>query len=157
MAQTYISPSKTFSFEYPDTWKLEKDEGGIISLRKKGGLLKRDSNSVLRIKPLVSDKVISPETYDALVTLRKKEHRDLEISEKSDLHFMNFHIIKYRQEGFEGAGEKTFPAIQYYWELLIYNRIFTCFFSVLEEEAQSLKAKEEKETAEKILCSIKLL
>jgi hypothetical protein len=157
MTQTYISPSRTFSLEYPDNWKLEREEGGIIALQRKDGLLKRDSHSVLRIKPLVSDKVISPQTYDELVKLRRKEHLDLEINEKSDLHLMNFHIIKYRQEGFQDIGEKTFQAVQYYWELLIYNRIFNCCFTVLKEEEESPKTREEKETAEKILYSIKLL
>ena len=157
MTQTYISPSKTFSFEYPDNWKLEREEGGIIALRRKGGLLQRGSSRVLRIRPLVSEKVISPDTYDALVSLRKKEHQDLEISENPDLHVMNFHIIKYRQEGLQDTGEKTLPVIQYYWELLIHNRIFTCYFTVPKEETESPKTREEKESAEKILYSIKLL
>ena len=157
MTQTYVSPSQTFSFDYPDNWKLEREEDGTLALRRKGGLFQRGSLRVLRIKPWVSDKVISPETYDALVKLRKKENLDLEISENPDLNLMNFHIIKYRKEGFQDIGERTLPVTQNYWELVIQNRIFTCYFSVQKEEAESPKTKEEKEIAEKILYSLKLL
>ncbi len=59
MANTYVSPSRTFSFEYPDNWKLEREEGGTIVLWKKGGLFKKDSENNLRIKPLLADSVIS--------------------------------------------------------------------------------------------------
>jgi hypothetical protein len=157
MSAVYVSPSGTFSFEYPENWKLERKEGGLIELWKKGGLLKKDSQYSLRIKPLLSDQIISPEAYAAFVNFRKKEHRDLEIIEKSDLHVMNFHIIKYREESFQDFGERTFPVVQDFWELVINNRIFTCIFTVIKGEEDSPKAKEEKEAAERILQSIKLL
>jgi hypothetical protein len=156
MAQTYVSPSKTFSFEYPENWKLER-EGGTILLCKKGGLFKKDSVYILRITPLLSDQIISPEAYTALLNIRKKEHKDLEVVEKSDSYVMNFHIMKYRKEDFQNREEKTFPIIQDYWELVINNRIFTCWFSVTQGEEDSPKATEERSTAETILYSLRLL
>jgi hypothetical protein len=157
MAAVYVSPSGTFTFEYPDNWKLEREEGGTIALRRKGGLFKKDSQYCLRIKPLLSDQIISPEAYAAFVNFRKKEHRDLEIIEKSDLHVMNFHIIKYREEAYQDIGERTLPVIRDYWELVINNRIFTCTFVVIKGEEDSANAREEKAIAEQILQSIKLL
>ena len=156
MAQTYVSQSQTFSFEYPDNWKLER-EGGTIVLCKKGGLFKQDSHYILRITPFVSDQVISGEAYAGLLKIRKKEHQDLEVIEKSDSYIMNFHILKYRKEDYQNREEKTFPLIQDYWELVINNRIFTCWFSVPQGEEESAQAKEEKETAETILQSLRLL
>ena len=157
MAQTYVSPSKTFSFEYPDNWKLEPDGGGTIRLCKKGGLFKKESVYTLRITPLLSDQIISPEAYTALLNLRKKEHQDLEVVEKSDSYIMNFQIMKYRKEAFQNREEKTFPLIQDYWELVINNRIFTCWFSVPQGEEDSPKAKDERETSETLLYSLRLL
>lgn len=156
MAQTYVSPSKTFSFEYPDNWKLER-EGGTVVLWRKGGLFKKDSSYVLRITPLLSDQIISTEAYSALLNLRKNKHKDLEVIERSDSYVMNFHILKYRNEDFQNREEKTFPLVQDYWKLVINNRIFTCWFSIPQGEEDSAKAKEEKETAENILYSIRLL
>jgi hypothetical protein len=157
MSAVYVSPSGTYSFEYPDNWKLGKKEGGVIELRRKGGLWKQDSQYFLCIKPLVSDQIISPEAYTAFVNFRKKEHQDLQIIEKSDLHVMNFHIIKYREETYQDFGERTLPVIQDFWELVINNRIFTCTFTVIKGEEDSARAREEKEVAEGILQSIKLL
>ena len=157
MAQKYVSPSNTFSIEYPEDWKLERQDGGMLTLCKKGGLFKKDSRNTLSITPMVSDKVISPEAYQALLNLRKKEHQDLEVIDKPDNYVMNFHILKYQKEDYQNAGERTFLMVQYYWELIISNRIFTCSFTVQKDEADSPKAKEEKETAEKILFSLRLL
>jgi hypothetical protein len=157
MTQKYASPSNTFSFEYPDDWKLEREDGGTLKLYKKGSLFKKDSLNILRITPMVSDKVISPEAYQALLTLRKKEHSDLEIAERPDNFVMNFHILKYQNEEYQDIGERTFLMVRYFWELIISNRIFTCSFSVLKDEAESPKTKEEKETAEKVLYSLRLL
>jgi hypothetical protein len=157
MAAVYVSPSGTFTFEYPESWKLERESGGAIALRKKGALFKKDSQYSLRIKPLLSDQIISPEAYAAFVNFRKKEHRNLEIIEKSDLHVMNFHIIKYHEESYQDFEDRTLPVIQDFWELVINNRIFTCIFTVIKGEEDSPKAVEEKATAEQILQSIKLL
>jgi hypothetical protein len=73
MSQTYVSPSNTFSFEYPEDWKLERADGGNIVLQKKGGLFKKSSRNLLNIIPKVSDEIISPEAYSALLNIRKKE------------------------------------------------------------------------------------
>jgi hypothetical protein len=156
VAQVYISPSKTFSFEYPDNWKLER-EGGTIVLYKKGGLFKKDSTNYLRITPFLSDKIISPEAYSALLNTRKKEHQDLEIIEKSDDYIMNFHILRYKKEDFQNKEQQTYPIVQNFWELVINNRIFTCCFSAPQGEENSAKAQEERETAEHILYNIRLL
>jgi hypothetical protein len=157
MTQNYVSPSNTFAFEYPEDWKLEREEDGTLKLCKKGGFLKKDSQEILHITPMVSDKVISPEAYQALLKLRKKEHQDLEVVERSDNFVMNFHILKYKKEAYQDIGERTFLMIQYFWELIISNRIFTCSFAVKQDEADSPKANTEKETAEKILYSLRLL
>jgi hypothetical protein len=157
MTQKYVSPSNTFSFEYPDDWKIEREDGGAIILRKKGGLLKKESFNTLRITPMVSDKVISPEAYQALLNLRKKEHRDLQVVERSDNYVMNFHILKYQMEDYQDIGDRTFLMVQYYWELIISNRIFTCVFTVRKDDANSDKAKEEQVTAENILYCLRLL
>jgi hypothetical protein len=157
MTQQYTSPSNTFSFEYPDDWKLEKEDGGVIKLLRKGGLFKKESQNFLRITPMVSDKVISPEAYQALLNLRKKEHHDLEIIEKSENFVMNFHILKYQNEEYQDFKDRTFLTVSYFWELIISNRIFTCSFSVIKDEADSPKTKEEKEVAEQILYSLRLL
>jgi hypothetical protein len=157
MEQTYISPSNTFSFEYPDDWKLDREDGGTLSLRKKGSLFKKESPYVLRITPMVSAEIISPEAYKALLNIRKKEHNDLEIIEKSDSFVMNFHILKYRKEVYQDVEDRTFLMFHDYWELVISNRIFTCWFSMRQGEEDSPKAKEEQTTAEKILYSIRLL
>jgi hypothetical protein len=157
MASVYVSPSKTFSFEYPDDWKLERIDSGIITLRKKGGLFKKESFYFLRIKPLVSEKTISPDAYAAYVKLRNKEHPNLEIIEKSDSYIMNFNIIRYRQDGFHDTVERTFAVVQDFWELVISNRIFTCSFTVIKGEEESPKAQEERAAAVQILQSIQLL
>ena len=157
MPNTYVSPSKTFSFEFPENWKLERNDDGSILLWKKGGLLRRDSEFVLKIVPLLSDIVISPETYQIYVDYRKKEHADLEVIDKSDNHIMNFHIIKYRQTSTKDESGKTVPLIQDFWELVLNNRIFTCSFTVTKGMEDSVRAEDEKATAEKILQSIRLL
>jgi hypothetical protein len=157
MSQTYISPSNTFAFEYPDDWKLEREEGGTLSLWKKGGFFKKESPYVLRVTPMVSAEIISPDAYKALLNIRKKEHDDLEIIEKSDSFIMNFHILKYRKEVYQDVEDRTFLMVQDYWELIISNRIFTCWFTVRKGEESSPKAKEEKEIAEKVLFSLRLL
>jgi hypothetical protein len=157
MTQKYLSPSNTFSFEYPDEWKIEREDGGTLKLFKKGGLFKKDSLNILRITPRVSDAVISPEAYQSLLKLRKKEHSDLEIVDKPENFVMNFHILKYQNEEYQDIGERTFLMVRYFWELIISNRIFTCSFSVLKDEADTPKTKEEKETSEKVLYSLRLL
>lgn len=157
MAKTYLSPSNTYSFEYPDDWKLEKDAGTTIVLFRKGGLFKKDSSNLLRITPLLSDSIISPEAYKALINKRKKDYKDLEVIEKSDNFIMNFHIMKYQKEMYQNIGETKLTFISHYWELVISNRIFTCWFTVNKEDIDLPKTKEELAIAEKILCSIKLL
>ena len=157
MTQKYLSPSNTFSFEFPDDWKVEREDGGTLKLFKKGGIFKKDSLNILRITPRVSDAVISPEAYQALLKLRKKEHSDLEIVDKAENFVMNFHILKYQKEEYQDIGERTFLMVQYFWELIISNRIFTCSLSVLKDEADTSKTKEERETAEKVLYSLRLL
>ena len=47
--------------------------------------------------------------------------------------------------------------LQDFWELVISNRIFTCSFTTRKDEADLPKTLEEKEIAEKILCSLRLL
>jgi hypothetical protein len=157
MTQTYISPSSTFSFEYPDDWKMEREEGGTIRLCKKGGLFKKDSPNILRITPRLSDEIISPQAYTAILNYRKKEHKDLEIIDKSDSFMMNFHVMKYRKEEYQDIEDRTFLIAQDFWELVISNRIFTCSFSVRKDDEATPKVKEEKEIAEKILFTLKLL
>jgi hypothetical protein len=157
MTQKYLSPSNTFSFEYPEDWKIEREDGGTLKLSKKGGLFRKDSLNILRITPMVSDSVISPEAYQALLTLRKKEHADLEIVDKPENFVMNFHILKYQKEEYQDIGERTFLMDRYFWELIVSNRIFTCSFSVLKDDNDAPKTMEEKETAEKILYSLRLL
>ena len=157
MTNTYISPSKTFSFEYADNWKLLRNDDGSILLWKKGGLLKKDSQYILRIVPLLSEIVISPETYQIYVDYRKKEHVDLQVIDKSESHVMNFHIIKYRHSSFQDAETKTVPAIQDCWELVLNNRIFKCSFTVTEGAEDSPRANEERAAAERILQSLRLL
>jgi hypothetical protein len=157
MSKTYLSPSNTYSFEYPDDWKIEKDAGSTIVLFKKGGLFKKESSYILRITPFLSDAIISPEAYKALINKRKKDHKDLEVIEKSDQFIMNFNIMKYKKESSQNLGETTLSFIQYYWELVISNRIFTCWFTVNKDEVDSPKAIEEMAMAEKILFSIMLL
>jgi hypothetical protein len=157
MANIYISSSKTFSLEYPDNWKIKRSEDGSMLLWKKGGLLRKDSEFVLRIVPLLSDIVISPETYKLYVDFRKKEHADLEVIDKSDSFIMNFHIIKYTRSSSRDLEGKTVPVVESYWELVLNNRIFNCCFTVPKSEESSPKAREEREAAEKILQSIRLL
>jgi hypothetical protein len=157
MPQTYTSPSNTFKFEYPDDWKLEKEEDGTLRLCKRVGLFKKDSPYVLRITPMVSDEIISPEAYKALLTIRRKQHQDLQVVESDNSFIMNFHILKYKKEVYQDVGERTFLMLQDCWELIISNRIFTCWFSVKQGDESSNQVKEEKTSAEKILYSIKLL
>jgi hypothetical protein len=157
MSKTYLSSSKTYSFEYPDDWKVEKDAGTTIVLFKKGGLLKKESSNILRITPFLSDSIISPEAYKALLNKRKKDHKDLEIVEKSDNFVMNFNIMKYKTESSQNLGDTKLIFISYYWELVISNRIFTCWFTVNKDDADLPKTQEEMKTAEKILYSLKLL
>jgi hypothetical protein len=157
MVKSYLSPSNTYSFEYPDDWKIEKDAGTTIVLFKKGGLFKKDSSNLLRITPYLSDSIISPEAYKALINKRKQDHKDLLVIEKSDKFIMNFNILKYTTETYQNLGDTRLSFISYYWELLISNRIFTCWFTVNKEEADLPKTKEEMAIAEKILYSLKLL
>ncbi len=157
MPQTYISPSNTYCFDYPDDWKLEKEQDGTLRLCKKVGLFKKDSPFSLRITPLVSDEIISPQAYQSLLTIRRKQHQDLIVMESDSNYIMNFHILKYRKEAYQDIGDRTFLMLQEYWELIISNRIFTCWFSAKQGEQNSLQFREEKTTAEQILQSIKLL
>ena len=157
MSQTYTSPSNTFTFDYPDDWKLEKEEDGTLRLCKKVGLFKKDSPYPLRITPLVSDEIISPEAYKALLTIRRKQHQDLQVVESDSNYIMNFHILKYKKEIYQDVKERTFLMLQDYWELIISNRIFTCWFSVKQGEENSNEVQEAKAAAVKILYTIKLL
>jgi hypothetical protein len=157
MPNVYVSPSRTFAFEYPETWKLDREEGGTIILRKKGGMLKKESSANLRIKPILSDKIISREAFAAYVDYRKKEHRDLKVIDKTDLHIMNFNILTYRQEAFRDTPERTIRIVQDFWELIVNNRIFMCFFSADKGEEDTPRIREERETAEQILHSLQLL
>jgi len=157
MVKTYLSPQNTYSFQYPDGWKIENDAGGTIVLFKKGGLFKKESPNILRITPFLSDSIISPEAYKALINKRKKDHKDLEIIERSDSYIMNFNIMKYKKESYQNIGETRLSFIQYYWELVISNRIFTCWFTVNKNDEDSTQTREEMATAEQILYSIKLL
>jgi predicted transcriptional regulator len=157
MPQTYTSSSNTFTLEYPDDWKTEKEQDGTLRLCKKVGLFKKDSPYSLRITPMVSDEIISPEAYKALLTIRRKQHQDLQVIESDSSYIMNFHILKYKKEVYQDVGERTYLMIQDYWELIISNRIFTCWFGAKQGEENSTQFKEEKAIAEKILFSIKLL
>jgi hypothetical protein len=157
MPQTYVSPSNTFSFEYPDDWKLDKEPDGTLKLWKKGGMFRKESPYILRITPMVSDEIISPEAYKALLTIRRKQHQDLQVIESDQNYIMNFHILHYKKEIYQDVGERTFLMLQDYWELIISNRIFTCWFSAKQGEENTPQFKEEKVISEKILHSIKLL
>jgi|WetSurMetagenome_2_1015567.scaffolds.fasta_scaffold59886_2 hypothetical protein len=157
MSKTYISPSNTYTFEYPDNWKIEKDAGSTIVLFNKGGLFKKESSNILRITPFLSDSIISPDAYKALINKRRKDHKDLEIVENSDKYTMNFNIMKYKKESTQNIGDTKLSFIHYYWELVINNRIFTCWFTVNKEESDLPRTQEEMAAAEKILYSIKLL
>jgi hypothetical protein len=157
MTQIYISSSNTYSFEYPDDWKLERENGGTLRLCKKGGLLKKESQNVLRITPMLSDGIISPQAYTSILNIRKKEHENLEMIEKSPHFTMNFQIMKYRKEDYQDIGDRTYLMVQDFWELVISNRIFTCSFSVRKDDLETPKSIEEKQIAEKILYSLKLL
>jgi hypothetical protein len=157
MPKKYLSPSNTYSFEYPDDWKIEKDAGNTIVLFKRGGLFKKESSNILRITPFLSESIISPDAYKALINKRRKDHKDLEVVERSDKYTMNFNIMKYKKESFQNVGDSTLSFIHYYWELVINNRIFTCWFTVNKDEMDSSNTKEEMSTAENILFSIKLL
>jgi hypothetical protein len=157
MVQTYVSPSNTYSFEYPDDWKLEREDGGTLALKRKGGLFKKESLNTLRITPMVSDEIISPQSYAALLNIRKKEHQDLQVIDKSDSYIMNFHILKYRREAYQDFETRTFLMVQDFWELIISNRIFTCSFNALKDEDNQPRTLEEKTLAEKILFTIRLL
>ncbi len=157
MVQTYVSPSNTYSFEYPDDWKLEREDGGTLSLKRKSGLFKKESLNTLRITPMVSDEIISPEAYTALLNIRKKEHQDLQVIDRSDSYIMNFHILKYRREVYQDFEKRTLLMIQDFWELIISNRIFTCSFTSLKDEESQAKTLEEKSISEKVLFTIRLL
>jgi hypothetical protein len=157
MPKTYLSPSNTFSLIYPDDWKLEKDAGTTLVLFRKGGLFKKESSNLLRITPFLSDSIISPESYKALINKRKHDYKDLEVIEKSDKYIMNFNIMKYQKVSYQNLGDTTLSFVSYYWELVISNRIFTCWFTVKKEDVDLPQTKEELGTAEKILYSIKLL
>ena len=106
---------------------------------------------------MVSDEIISPEAYIALLNIRKKQHQDLKVVEKTDSFIMNFHVLRYRQEVYQDVEKRTFLMIQDFWELIISNRIFTCSFTTLKEEESESKTLEEKNLAEKVLHSIRLL
>jgi hypothetical protein len=106
---------------------------------------------------MLSDGIISPAAYLALLNYKKKEHQDLQVIEKSDAYTMNFHILKYRREEYQDFEDRTFLMVQDCWELIISNRIFKCSFSVKKDEESSTQSREEKEVSEKILYSLKLL
>jgi len=157
MLKSYISNCNTFSLQYPDDWKLEKENDGTIKLSRLVGLFKKESPYPLRITPLVSDEIISPQAYTALLTIRRKQHRDLEVIEADPGYVMNFHILKYKKEVYEDAGKRTFLMINDYWELIISNRIFTCWIGAKQGEEETAQFKEERAVAEIILHTIKLL
>ncbi len=154
MAATYVSPSGTFTFEYPDNWKLERTEGGIVILWKKGGLLKKDSQNTLQIKPLISYSIIPPEKYKTYIENRIKE---VTVIERPSTHKMNFYVLKYRQESFKDTLEARTPLIQDVSEMIVNNRIFTCTFTAIKGEEDSPKTREERDTADQILQSLTLL
>jgi hypothetical protein len=157
MSPTYISPSNTYQFDYPEDWKLEKEEGGVLVLRKKGGLFKKDGRNSLSITPMVSDQVISPEAYASLLNLRRKEHSDLEVLETTNRFTMNFHILKYKTETYQDIDKRTILMASDCWELIIANRIFTCTFTTRKDEAEAPAALADKEVAQGILYTLKLL
>jgi hypothetical protein len=154
---TYISPSGTFSFQYPDNWKILREADGAIRLWRKAGLLKKESANILRIKPFVSDRIILHNAFESLIDLRKRENLEVEASENSGAYAMNFLIIRYKREMNVSAVVKTVVMLQYCWDLVISNRIFSASFSVPKEEKDSTAAAEEKNAAENILYSLKLL
>jgi hypothetical protein len=155
MANTFVSPAGTFSFVYPDDWKMVRLEDGTLNLWRK--IKKQDSDNILRIRPMISPGVISPQAYAALVSSRKKEFHDVQVIEKSESYIMNFHIIKYRKDSFVNNGLQTVTMVQDCWDLVITNRIFTCTFIAPQEQANSAEVTAEREAAEKVLFSIWLL
>jgi hypothetical protein len=157
MSNTYVSPSGTFSFQYPDNWKLLREADGTLRLWRKAGLLKKESANVLRIKPFVSDRVILHNAFESLVALRKSENADVETSQGSDSYSMNFLIIKYRREMNVNAVVKTVATVQQCWDLVISNRIFSASFTFPKDQSDSSATLEEKAAAENILYSLKLL
>lgn len=157
MSHKYISLSNTFTLDYPDDWLLEPEPGGIIAIFRKGGLFKKNSRNILRITPRISDRVISPAIYKAALNLRRKEIQDLEEIESSPNFLMNFHIIRYRKETYQDIGERTFLMMEDYWDLIIGNRVFNCFFSIRHDEQDSPQSIEERSIAEQILFTLRLL
>jgi hypothetical protein len=154
---TYVSPAGTFSFQYPDNWKLNRESDGTIRLWRKAGLLKKESANMLRIKPFVSDRVILPNAFESLVELRQRENKDVEVSRDSADYLMNFLIIKYRREMNVNAVVKTIAMVQQCWDLVISNRLFSASFTFEKEQADAAATQEEKTAAENILFSLKLL
>jgi hypothetical protein len=157
MQQTYTSTSNTFSLMYPDDWKLEKEQDGTLKLCLRVGIFKKDSHYNLHITPMVSDEIISPVAYKALLVVRRKQHQDLQVIESDPNFIMNFHILRYKKEIYQDFGDRTYLVLQEYWELIISNRIFTCWFSAKQGEETAPQYSEEKSVAEKILYTIKLL
>jgi hypothetical protein len=157
MPITYISPSGTFSFQYPDNWKFLREADGTLRLWRKAGLLKKESTNVLRIKPFVSDRIILHNAFESLVDLRKAENTEVETSEASDSYSMNFLIIKYKREMNINAVVKTVATVQLCWDLVIGNRIFSASFTFPKDQQDSSSTIEERSAAENILYSLKLL
>jgi len=157
MPNTYVSPSGTFSFQYPDNWRLLREADGTLRLWRKAGLLKKESANILRIKPFVSDRVILHNGFESLVDLRKKENLDVQVSQDSDSYAMKFLIIEYRREMSVSAVVKTVAMVQLCWDLVILNRIFSASFTFGKEQQDAASTQEEKEAAQNILHSLKLL
>jgi hypothetical protein len=157
MPNTYVSPSETFSFQYPDNWKVLREADGTLRLWRKAGLLKKESSNVLRIKPFVSDRVILHNAFESLVALRKSENSEVEISQAPDAYSMNFLVIKYRREMNVNAVVKTVVTVQQCWDLVISNRIFSASFTFPKDQEDSPPTQEEKAAAEQVLYSLKLL
>ncbi len=157
MPNTYVSPSGTFSFQYPDNWRMLREADGTLRLWRKAGLLKKESANILRIKPFVSDRVILPNGFESLVDLRKKENLDVRVSQNSESYAMNFLIIEYRREMSVSAVVKTVAMVQQCWDLVILNRIFSASFTFAKDQQEAASTQEEQVAAQGILHSLKLL
>jgi hypothetical protein len=156
MPNTYVSPSGTYSLEYPDSWKLLREADGTVRIWRKAGLLKKESVNSLRIKPFVSSRIILHDAFESLAELRKSEGKDVEVSQNAELFAMNFQVIKYRREMTVNAVTKTIAMIQLCWDLVIGNRIFSASFTFPKDQENAGATQEEKTAAENILYSLKL-
>jgi hypothetical protein len=157
MSVNYVSPSGTFSFQYPDNWKMLREADGTLRLWRKAGLLKKESANVLRIKPFVSDRIILHNSFESLVDLRRSENAEVETIQDSGSYSMNFLIIKYKREMNINAVVKTVATVQQCWDLVILNRIFSASFTFPKDQQDSSSTAEERAAAENILYSLKLL